>query len=251
MNNLRIILVVAVGTLLVILWFASYHASKLFYHADQGRETTRSHPTASPMGQTATRKLAAEKPQMEYPMGSEEAYNELLKKLQTLADKSLQGDLQARRELIAISKDPRLDIATQTYAKLVADQGTSPPPSKWEAVVKKAWQGDEHALHELRALAANDRAPKHDRELAICYLARDGKTESLIVVLQLVVSQDKDIRFCACSALPEGLTPSPVSRYRAPTEETRAVVSQLIERVKNGEFEWNQTELKWQRKRQP
>ena len=247
MNKNALILVVAAGILLVLLCFGRHCLNERLHRDDQKLTTNYGQQTALPSEHAAPGKLAAEKPQIEYPMGSEEAYNELLKKVQTLTHKSFQDDLQARRELVAISQDPKLDVVTRTYVEAVVKQGTLPPPSKWEAVVKKAALGNEQASRDIRAMAINDGASKDDRQLAIAYLARDGKIESLIVVFQLVLSQNKDIRFWACSALPKELVPYPVSRYSEPTEETKTVVNQLTARVRQGWLEWNQTEVKWQK----
>lgn len=99
-------------------------------------------------------------------------------------------------------------------------------------LLKKAFSGDAQAKHDLMAIAGDKNAKEIERSVAIQYLVRAGTPESLAIVAAQLASDEPSIRATAYFSLPEKLRPTDFDYTASPSPASRAVVTKLVEQIK-------------------
>lgn len=96
----------------------------------------------------------------------------------------------------------------------------------------QATKGQPQAMHDLMALAGNEKAEKIERETAIRYLGMHGSVESLVSVAKQLLSIDPGIRTAAYYSLPESARPMSFDYTAKPSEGTRKMVTEAVEKIR-------------------
>lgn len=127
----------------------------------------------------------------------------------------------------------QLPTATVTPAASSGDPRVpSAPQQQVGQKVNSAFRGDVQAKHDLMAIAADEHAEIADREIAIRYLGKDGKPESLVIVAQQLISSYPGIRTAAFYSLPSKLRPEGYDYTAAPTDASISVVTKLVDQIR-------------------
>ncbi|MBI5821047.1 MAG: WD40 repeat domain-containing protein [Verrucomicrobia bacterium] len=113
------------------------------------------------------------------------------------------------------------------------------PLSGVEALFMGDEKGNERARQKLIAIAANPQGNTEERIHAVIRLSNDMNTESIIVVLEQVLTEDEDVRLRSYYQLPDSLTKhlEHVNPRESPTEISKAEVNRLIARIRTGEID--------------
>ncbi len=109
---------------------------------------------------------------------------------------------------------------------------SSAPQQQIGQKVDSAFRGDVQARHDLMAVAADGHAGIADREIAIRYLGKEGKPDSLVIVAQQLISPDPGIRTTAFYSLPSKLRPEGYDYTAEPTDASISVVTQLVDQIR-------------------
>lgn len=141
--------------------------------------------------------------------------------------------------------EPKVDVPSEAAPSLRETGAVQPkllererePSAKTQkaevdALFPQATKGQPQAMHDLLALAGNEKGERIERETAIRYLGMHGSVEALVGVAQQLLSIDPRMRTAAYYSLPDSVRPVNYDYTEKPSETSRKAVAAVVERIR-------------------